>query len=94
MDTLVHMTYRDFVALESIPVMESQMASLSSRGVTDPFRVTIHHADGRRVHLELTLSPLQDEEYETVEIQGVAKKIGELTRAKELPSYEEAGVTL
>ena len=94
MDTLVHMTYRDFVALESIPVMESQIASLSSRGVTDPFRVTIHHADGRRVHLELTLSPLQDEEYETVEIQGVAKKIGELTRAKELPSYEEAGVTL
>ncbi len=78
MDTLVHMTYRDLVAPESIPIIESQMASLTPRGVTDPFRVTIHHADGRRVHLEWTLSPLQDEEDETVEIQGVAKKTEEV----------------
>jgi hypothetical protein len=63
------------------------------RGVANLFQVTLLHADGRRVHLELTLSPLQDEEYETVEIQGVAKKIGELARAKEVPSYEEARVT-
>jgi PAS domain S-box-containing protein len=94
MDTLVHMTYRDFMASESARVVKSQIASLSKRGVSNPFRVTILHADGRRVPIELTLSPLRDEKYEIVEIQGVAKKIGEPPRTKELPSYEEAGATL
>jgi hypothetical protein len=62
--------------------------------VANLFQVTLLHADGRRVHLELTLSPLQDEEDESIEIQRVAKKMGELTRAKEQPSYEEAGAIL
>jgi PAS domain S-box-containing protein len=94
MDTLVHMTYRDLVAPESIPVVERQLASLSKGGVSNPFQVTILHADGRKVHIELTLSPLRDEKDETVEIQGVAKRIGGPTRAKELPSCEEAGASL
>ena len=92
-DTLIHMTYRDFVAPESVPIVKSQMASLSKRRVTNPFQVTILHADGRQVHVELTLSSLRDEEYKTVEIQGVAKRIGGPPRAKELPSYEEAGAS-
>ena len=94
MDTLVHMTYRDFMAPESARVVKSQIASLSKRGVSNPFPVTLLHADGRRVPIDLTLSPLRDEEYKTVEIQGVAKKIGGPPRTKELPSYEEAGATL
>jgi PAS domain S-box-containing protein len=94
MDTLVHMTYRDFMASESARVVKSQIVSLSKRVMSNPFRVTILHADGRRVPIELTLSPLRDEKYEIVEIQGVAKKKGEPPRTKELPSYEEAGATL
>jgi PAS domain S-box-containing protein len=93
-DILVHMTYRDFVDPESVPVVKSQMASLSKRGVTNPFRVTLLHAEGRRVHIELTLSSLRDERDETVEIQAVAKRIGGPPPAKERPSYEETGATL
>ena len=94
MDTLVHMTYRDFVAPESVPVVKSQIASLSKRGVIHPFPVTLLHADGRRVPMELTFTSLRDEEDEAVEIQGVAKRIGGPPHAKKLPSYEEAGATL
>lgn len=94
MDTLVHMTYRDFLAPESVPVVKSQIAYLSRKRVTNPFPVTILHAEGRRVHIELTLFSLRDEEHETIEIQGVGKRIGALSRTKELPSYEEAGASL
>jgi PAS domain S-box-containing protein len=94
MDTLVHMTYRDFVSHESVPEVKSQIASLSKRKVTNPFQVTILHADGRRVQIELILFSLRDEEYETVEIQGVGKKTGGFNRAKQLPSYEQRGATI
>ena len=94
MDTLIHMTYRDFMAPKSVPIVKRQMGSLAKRRVTNPFQVTVLHADGRRVPIELTLSSLRDEQYKTVEIQGVAKRIGGPLRTKELSSYEEAGATL
>jgi len=93
MDQLIEMTYRDFVAPESIPVLESRMATLAARGVTDPFKLTLVHADGRRVPLELTLSALRDEEDEPVEIQGVAREMDGQRRAKDVLSYREAGAT-
>lgn len=52
MDTIVHMTYRDFMALRSVPAVESQIVCLSRRRVPHPFQVTIIHAEGRRVHIE------------------------------------------
>jgi hypothetical protein len=61
---------------------------------TNPFQVTILHADGKRIPVELTLSSLRDQEYKTVEIQGVAKRIEGPPRTKELPSYEEATTSL
>lgn len=95
MDTLVHMNYRDLMAPESVSLVKSQMASLSKKRVTPPFQVVILHADGRQVYVELTLASLRDEQYNTVEIQGVGKKIeGPPPRTKELPSYKEAGATL
>jgi PAS domain S-box-containing protein len=93
-DTLVHMTYRDFVASESVRMVKSQIASLSKRRVTHPFPVTILHADGRQVYVELTLASLRDEEDKTVEIQGVGKRIEGPPRTRELPSYKEAGASL
>ncbi len=93
-DTLVHMTYRDFMAPESVPLVRSQMASLSKRRVSNPFQVVILHADGRQVYVELTLASLRDEEYKTVEIQGVGKRIDGPPRTKELPSYKEATASL
>jgi PAS domain S-box-containing protein len=93
-DTLVHMTYRDFMAPESVSLVKRQMASLSKKKVTPPFQVIILHADGRQVYVELTLASLRDEEYKTVEIQGVGKKIEGPPRTKELPSYKEARATL
>ena len=93
-DTLVHMTYRDFMAPESVALLKRQMASLSKRRVTNPFQVITLHADGRQVHVELTLASLRDEEYKTVEIQGVGKRIEEPPRTKELPSYKEATASL
>jgi PAS domain S-box-containing protein len=94
MDTLVHMTYRDFMAPDSVPQVKSQMASLSKRRVTNPFQVIILHADGRQIYAELTLCSLRDEEYKTVEIQGVGKRIEGPPRTKELPSHEEATASL
>jgi hypothetical protein len=62
--------------------------------VTHPFPVTILHADGRQVYVELTLASLRDEEDKTVEIQGVGKRIEGPPRTRELPSYKEAGASL
>jgi PAS domain S-box-containing protein len=94
MDTLVHMTYRDFMAPESYSVVKSQMASLSKKRVTHPFQVVILHADGRQVYVELTLASLKDEEYKTVEIQGVGKRIEGPPRTREVASYKEATASL
>jgi PAS domain S-box-containing protein len=88
LDQLVQMTYRDFVAPESIPLVETQIASVSAGDVIDPFEIAILHADGRKVQIELTLSPLRDEEDELVEIQGVAKEIAEPKEDQQLTLYE------
>lgn len=82
-------TLQDLVAPDSVPLVNRQLSLVAAGETVGPFEVTFLHVSGRKVDIELTFTPLRDEQETVSEIQGVARDIGERKRAQELTRYKE-----